>query len=92
MDLHHAACALQGFPREQRVDLCALLIWRAHVADKYVKRLAKLHPQWGDGSLRAAALGHRIGIVTRTDCPEFLRCLSIVVNAVVAKQTLGMQS
>ncbi|OOY12605.1 hypothetical protein BMG00_01780 [Thioclava marina] len=33
----------------------------AHAADLYRKRLGRLHPIWGDGTLMAAALG-RIGV------------------------------
>ncbi|WP_439655610.1 DUF7742 family protein [Sulfitobacter aquimarinus] len=55
-DLHHAAWAVRQQPAPQQTAFCARLIWRAHVADKYVKRMAKLHPAWGDGSLRAAVI------------------------------------
>lgn len=46
-DLHHAARAVQRKPVSERGGFCRDLVWRAHVADKYVKRLRKLHPVWG---------------------------------------------
>ena len=57
-DLHHAARAVAAVERADRARFAAILCWRAHVADKHVKRLRKPHPEWGDGSLRAAALAH----------------------------------
>ncbi|MEP2921006.1 hypothetical protein [Sulfitobacter sp.] len=55
-DLQHAARAVLGMPVPQRERFCDLLLWRAHVADKCVKRLGKLHPEWGDGRLGSVAL------------------------------------
>lgn len=55
-DLFHAARAVLSVPPSQRNALCESLLWRAHVADKYVKRLGKLHPEWGDGSLRGVVM------------------------------------
>ncbi|KEJ90215.1 hypothetical protein DSW25_08455 [Sulfitobacter donghicola DSW-25 = KCTC 12864 = JCM 14565] len=55
-DLLHAARVIQAAPVENRKETARQLVWRAHVADKYVKRLRKLHPEWGDGSLRGAAV------------------------------------
>ncbi|MEQ6247747.1 hypothetical protein ABMC89_02530 [Sulfitobacter sp. HNIBRBA3233] len=54
MDLHHAARAVAAAPQAQRAGLAATLCSGAHVAHKYVKRLGRWHPVWGDGSLRAA--------------------------------------
>lgn len=53
-DLVYAARAVQDAPAGARHARCRALVWRAHAADKYVKRLRKLHPEWGDGSLRGA--------------------------------------
>jgi len=55
-DLHHAALAVLAVAGPKRAQFSIDLLWRAHVADKYVKKLRKIHPLWGDGSLRAAAL------------------------------------
>lgn len=88
MDLHHAACAVQGVHRKNRIGFCDELIWKAHVADKYVKRLHKLHPQWGDGSLRAVALQHQPMVLTAIEPSEFLACLSIVLRALLEKSAV----
>ena len=85
-DLPHAARALYGVPHEQRGAFCARLVWRAHVADKYVKRLEKLHPHWGDGSLRAVALGHSALLRTTPNTGEMLACMAVVVQALQARR------
>lgn len=79
-DLYHAARAVQAVPSTHREQFCRELLWRAHVADKYVKRLRKLHAKWGDGSLRAAALAHCSMAQTGNDHSDLQRCLLIVLT------------
>lgn len=86
MDLYHAARAVQAVPREYREAACLDLLWRAHVADKYLKRLRKVHPLWGDGSLRAAALAGFESVESRTISPDMLDCFAIVLRALAAKR------
>ncbi len=88
MDLYHAACAVQGTSRKERVVFCEALIWRAHVADKYVKRVHKLHPEWGDGSLRSAATLHQVGPPIQIGPSDFLECFSIVLNALLENRLI----
>lgn len=85
-DLHHAACALYGVPHEQRGAFCTSLVWQAHVADKYVKRLRKLHPYWGDGSLRAVAMPQSAQLRTTPDTGEMLACMAVVVHALQSRR------
>ncbi len=79
-DLYHAARAVQAVPSTNREQFCRELLWRAHVADKYVKRLRKLHAEWGDGSLRAAALAQCSIAQKGIDASDFRRCLLIVLT------------
>ncbi len=79
-DLYHAACAVQAVSPPNREVFCRELLWRAHVADKYVKRLGKLHPKWGDGSLRAAALAQHTMVICGVDPADFRLCLMIVLT------------
>lgn len=79
-DLYHAARAVQAVQPIKRARFCRELLWRAHIADKYVKRLRKLHPDWGDGSLRAAALA-QCPIGQRGNTPvDLLGCMLIVLT------------
>lgn len=59
MDLHHAARALAAAPPFARACMAERISMQAHAAHKFVKRLRRLHPEWGDGSLRSATLGMR---------------------------------
>jgi len=82
-DLHHAARAVQIVPCAYQTDVCRVIIWRAHVADKYVKRLGKLHPEWGDGSLRAAALMHPCAPVQSGATRDYLAALACVTSCLL---------
>ncbi len=84
-DLHHAARALQTVPPPNREQCARQLIWRAHVADKMVKRLCRLHPAWGDGSLRAAALQHPRQEIEPNGTQDYLHCISIILKVLDAR-------
>lgn len=86
MDLHYAARVVQCFPSAQQEWACLDLIWRAHVADKYVKRLHKLHPLWGDGSLRAAALTDLVKWETAFMPSEMLSGIALVLSVLAQRQ------
>lgn len=85
MDLYHAARAVQVVCPEKRERACAQLIWQAHVADKYVKRLGKLHPLWGDGSLRAVACRYFKEETRGKISTDLLACVSIVALALARR-------
>lgn len=78
MDLYHATRAVQVAPRQEREAACLHLIWRAHVADKHLKRLGKFYPLWGDGSLRSAALADLKGGAHSVLSPDMLNCFALV--------------
>lgn len=80
-DLMQAARAAQLLPAQARPGFCARLIWRAHVADKHVKRLRKLHPDWGDGSLRSAARACPRAEMSPRTAVQFHAALAAVLEA-----------
>lgn len=91
-DLHHAARALYTVPLDERSAFCAHLVWQAHVADKYVKRLRRLHAHWGDGSLRAVALPYANRSGGAVDTAGMRQCLAIVLSTLEApKQGMDHQ-
>ncbi len=55
-DLDRAVGALLAVPNAERAELAADLVRTARIADLYRKRLGRVHPTWGDGSLMAAAM------------------------------------
>ncbi|KIN72112.1 DUF7742 family protein [Sulfitobacter guttiformis] len=91
-DLVHAARAVQAVPQADRLSFGMHLLWRAHVADKYVKRLSKLHPHWGDGSLCAAAKRHLQSDDSLKTSPEFQDCLVIVLKVLALRRSLGTKT
>ncbi len=81
MDLHHAARAVQVVPEDARLAFVGTLLWRAHVADKYVRHFSSIHPAWGDGSLRAAAQAHPQAPYGLPGSADLRRCYLLVLEA-----------
>lgn len=54
-DVRAAALALLPVPLAARDAALARIFARAEAADRYRKRLGRVHPAWGDGTLAAAA-------------------------------------
>ncbi|WP_299559707.1 hypothetical protein [uncultured Sulfitobacter sp.] len=89
MDLHHAARAVQMVPPPARRAFSDGLLMRAHAADKYVKRLRKLHPLWGDGSLRAAALACAQADDSAPHDPSLRGCYHLVLQSIDCRAPMG---
>lgn len=85
-DLHHAARAVQTVHTGAGAALSQQLLWHAHVADKYVKRLHRLHPAWGDGSLRAAALAHLKHHGPLKQPPDYCLSMAVVLTALARQR------
>ncbi len=79
-DLRTAARALMAVPPDNRAAHCAALFNRARQADRYVKRLRKLHPEWGDGSLRAAARSGALGQKCWLGEREYRACCQLILS------------
>ncbi|QFT59662.1 hypothetical protein FIU94_12580 [Sulfitobacter sp. THAF37] len=84
-DLLAAARALRAAPCDRRAVLCARLLREADWADRYVGRLGRLHPLWGNGTLKAAAEARGRGQAAGLDDPEFRLCLQMVLAALGEK-------
>jgi hypothetical protein len=54
-DIVAAASVLGPLSVNCRAEAIKALLWKAHVADCYRKRLGRVHP-WGNGSLLSAVL------------------------------------
>ncbi|MDO6586059.1 hypothetical protein Q4543_11045 [Salipiger sp. 1_MG-2023] len=81
-DLVAAARALLCVPREQRWRVARDLVAQADVADRYRRRLGRVHPGWGNGTLMAAALGRPCAPERRLDDPDYTDCLILALEAV----------
>lgn len=91
-DLLCAARAVQAVPRAEQVTFAQNLIWQAHVADKYVKRVAQLHPEWGDGSLRACANLHARAQTDARTSVELHDCMTLVLSELSVRRSLLARS
>jgi len=70
-------------PPDTRAGAARRLVWRAHWADCWRKRLGRAHPAWGDGSLGAAVPAGPLPLEPTWDDPEYARCIAEVLCAVV---------
>lgn len=61
-DLRAAAIYARDLPPARRGPALAALLDRAHCADRYRKRLGRVHPLWGDGTLWAAVPRPPVGL------------------------------
>jgi hypothetical protein len=89
-DVTAAARAVHGLPQNlQRRAILSLLV-KADAADRFRKRFGRAHPIWGNGSLRAVALGVDSGrdepFLSDTD---YLEAMAAVLDAVLDWRRVG---
>ena len=82
-DLDAVARALMACTPTHRRELAIRIIEHADVADRYRRRLGKLHPEFGAGTLSSAAQAY-----PRTERPDhctqpYLECLAVVLDALI---------
>ena len=79
-----AASLLRGAPRESWDSTLGSLFERAHAADLYRKRLGRLHPCWGNGSLVSAVLCESaVWPEQRLSDPDYADALVAVLLALI---------
>jgi len=84
-DVIAAARVLLAQSDAQWPDCVDRLIWRAHVADRYRRRLGKPHTNWGNGSLMAAAAREpQIADEPFLADLRYLRALACVLDRLIA--------
>ncbi|MEW9918555.1 hypothetical protein AB2B41_03000 [Marimonas sp. MJW-29] len=79
-DVLAVARALRAVPEAQRQGLCAEMIREAELADRYMRRLGKPHPHWGNGTLRDTARRRPMGDALCFDDPQSCRCMAAVMH------------
>lgn len=83
-DLERCAIALLAMPPVERPLVMGRILSDADLADRYRKRLGRVHPTLGDGSLTSAARRQgRSARPARCD-PRFCACLSVVLDGIAA--------
>ncbi|MAM25539.1 MAG: hypothetical protein CML55_09215 [Rhodobacteraceae bacterium] len=84
-DLIAAARALGGSPPGDRLHLCHRMLREADWADRYARRLGKVHPRWGNGTLGAAAGQYPQARAAAVNEADHLACLLVILRALEAK-------
>lgn len=82
-DVVAAARVLLALPKGGRLQAMRKMLERAGAADLYRKRLRKHHPDWGNGSLMAVAMGHEMRPEPFMDDPDYCRCLMVVFEGLL---------
>jgi len=90
-DLEAALRLLLKTPPELRQSCMADLCARADIADRYRKRLRRLHPHYGDGSLMTAAMEQGIALRPTACDDQVLTCLQIAIAVLLDKTTHQLQ-
>lgn len=80
-DVSAAARALLATPPSFRAQVCLEMIREAECADRFVRRLGKLHPKWGNGTLLAAARQRQLEREPSFDDAEYCACFQHVLSA-----------
>lgn len=84
-DIAAAARAALARPAPERAAAIAALIAEAELADRYRRRLGRLHPCLGNGTLMAAALARGAVPEPAPGDPAYLRAMAQVIEALLAR-------
>ncbi|KIN60757.1 hypothetical protein Z945_1736 [Sulfitobacter noctilucae] len=84
-DVSGAARVLLKVPRESRSALCAQMFAEAETADRFLRKLGKLHPVYGNGTLRGAAFRHVPEPEPSFDNPDYRACFMEVLQRLEQK-------
>ena len=83
-DLSAAAGVLMAAPEGARGGLMRAMLHEAERADAFRRVSGRYHPGFGNGTLMAAALGHRRAAHAGPGDPLWLDCLALALEAVIA--------
>jgi hypothetical protein len=86
-DLTTAARAILAAPEAEREELVAFIIQQAEFADRYYRRIGKVHCAWGDGTLAAAARPYKLKDEPTLDNSEYCECMILVLGGLVARRS-----
>ena len=91
-DITNAARALLQVPRGARRDLCARMIDEAEAADVHCRRVGRLHPHWGNGSLMSAARKRVLADEPTFDDKDYCACFEMILRALIDRQVTPTHS
>lgn len=79
-DVNALVAVLLATPKSARALLCKEVIKRADVSDRYVRHLGRHHPDWGNGTLAAAAASYPSAFGRGFDDTDFCQCFETVIK------------
>jgi hypothetical protein len=82
-DIIAAARSLQNVPPHMQGEVANEMLFRAHAADKYVKRTGTTHAAWGNGSLMASAVNLSNQPEPFLSNLEYLESLRLVIEELI---------
>ena len=85
-DLIAAARALGACEPDARGSFCVRMLCEADWADRYARRLGRVHPRWGDGTLAGAAGRYLKVPAVAVNDPDHLACLLLVLQTLEGKR------
>lgn len=88
-DLMAAARVLLVTPAAARETEAAGLINQAVIADAYRRETGRLHPRFGNGSVVSAALAHPQGTPEIPGDREYLSCMALFLDVLLARASLS---
>ena len=83
-DVIAAARVLFALDAAERPLMIAQLVKEADCADRFTRRLGKPHPEWGNGTLGAAARQYPLADEPGLSLSEYCACLTLVLDGLVA--------
>lgn len=79
-DVSAAARVLLRLPAAERLNCVRELMRQADGADRYVRRKKKLHPEWGNGTLRDVAMRNAPAAEPSFDDTDYCACFAMVLS------------
>lgn len=87
LDVAAAARALLALPAGERDSVCGFMLRDADWADRYTRRLQRMHPVWGNGTLLAAARQWPLAAEPTFDDPAYRSCFALVLRHLDRRST-----
>ncbi|MFW2587545.1 hypothetical protein [Sagittula sp. SSi028] len=88
-DISAAVRALLSVPPPDRAALARRLVEQAALADSHRRRTGCAHPDFGDGTLMAAALPHATARERAMTDPECLDCMALLLHELSSHGGVG---
>lgn len=79
-DVSSAARALLAARPDLRPALARRMIHEAETADRYLQENARIHPQYGNGTLMAVARKRPLAVEPDFDDPDYSRCFEMMLR------------